>query len=241
MTANKGTSVTGTMKAKDRLPGFQATFRMEVAGCASMTSSPPRPRKTQLHIARMRPDQLSEQVTNFGNGERKQWFGLLGGIERSLRDDGRRRRFILCTNPSQEGVRKHDKCDMAIPPDPTADLVMVKSHVFGVFKIFFNGTITNDKFCLSRTSHLHLSWWRLPRCSRLPATQQTVYPDETHEWECASQEDRYEDTSVEHPASRRPNSRRATEVGSSVSESDPMESRGSAGPFAGSASTGEKR
>jgi hypothetical protein len=198
MTANKGTSVTGTMKAKDRLPGFQATFRMEVAGCASMTSSPPRPRKTQLHIARMRPDQLSEQVTNFGNGERKQWFGLLGGV-------------------------------------------MVKSHVFGVFKIFFNGTITNDKFCLSRTSHLHLSWWRLPRCSRLPATQQTVYPDETHEWECASQEDRYEDTSVEHPASRRPNSRRATEVGSSVSESDPMESRGSAGPFAGSASTGEKR
>jgi len=104
----------------------------------------------------------------------------------------------------------------------------------------FNGTITNDKFCMSRAGHLQLSWWRLPRSLRLPATRQTSYPTERQEKERESQEDRYEDTSMEHPASSHPNSRWTTEVGSSVSESGPMEPRGSTGPFAGSASTGGK-
>ncbi len=81
---------------------------------------------------------------------------------------------------------------------------------------------------------------QLPLRTRLPATQQTRYPDETHEWERDSQEDTYEDTSMEHPASRRSNRRRATTVGSSVSEVGPMESRGSAGSSAGSATTGGK-
>ena len=29
-------------------------------------------------------------------------------------------------------------------------------------KDLFNGIITNDKFCLSRTGQLKLNWWRRP-------------------------------------------------------------------------------
>jgi hypothetical protein len=94
---------------------------------------------------------------------------------------------------------------------------------------------------MSRAGRLQLNWWRLPRRLRLPASPQTIYhPTERHDGEGESQEGKYEGTSVEHPASDHPNSRRTAEVGSSISESGPMESRGFAGPFAGSTEAGER-
>ncbi len=37
---------------------------------------------------------------------------------------------------------------------------------FETLVIVFNGLIINDKFCMSRTAQLQLSWWRLPRNAR---------------------------------------------------------------------------
>jgi len=87
----------------------------------------------------------------------------------------------------------------------------------------FNGTITNDKFCMSRLGRLQLSWWRLPRCARLPVPQQIGYPSETTKLESCSQEDTYEKTSVDDPASRCSNGGCETSMGSRLSSSDPME------------------
>jgi hypothetical protein len=112
------------------------------------------------------------------------------------------------------------------------------SQTIQQLKAVLNGIITNDKFCMSRAGRLQLSWWRLPRSLRLPAAPQTIYPTERHEGEVESQEDRYEGTGVSHPASGHPSSRCTTEVGSSVSESDPMEPWSVPGSFAGSASKG---
>lgn len=36
------------------------------------------------------------------------------------------------------------------------------SKLFGITKDKLNGTITNDKFCLSRWGEMQLSWWRRP-------------------------------------------------------------------------------
>src|SRR5437016_1469903 len=41
-----------------------------------------------------------------------------------------------------------------------------------------NGTITNDKFCMSRTGRLQLSWWRLPLRAREAVSKEVKYPSE---------------------------------------------------------------
>jgi len=38
----------------------------------------------------------------------------------------------------------------------------VKAIVFEIAEHFFNGLITNDKFCLTRRCQLELTWWRRP-------------------------------------------------------------------------------
>lgn len=43
-------------------------------------------------------------------------------------------------------------------------------------KLSPNGTITNDKFCLSRHVRLHLSHWRLARRSQANAVASLLYP-----------------------------------------------------------------
>jgi hypothetical protein len=65
----------------------------------------------------------------------------------------------------------------------------------------FNGTITNDKFCLSRMGRLHLSWWRLPLRARIAVTKDTGYPSDANEMERCHQEGTHEETCVDHPAS----------------------------------------
>jgi hypothetical protein len=60
----------------------------------------------------------------------------------------------------------------------------------------FNGTITNDKFCLTRTGRLHLTWWRRPLRSRPTGVDASGYPaDET------SRRGGTHETSMEHPPS----------------------------------------
>jgi hypothetical protein len=38
----------------------------------------------------------------------------------------------------------------------------IKAITFEIAKHFFNGLITNDKFCLTRRGQLQLTWWRRP-------------------------------------------------------------------------------
>src|SRR6266581_5809117 len=64
-----------------------------------------------------------------------------------------------------------------------------------------NGTITNDKFCLSRMGRLHLSWWRLPRSSHAPVKTETRYPSDVNEMHCCHQEGTHEETSMDHKES----------------------------------------
>jgi len=126
-----------------------------------------------------------------------------------------------------------------IPGGEAPHFVILQADLFASLEAFLNGIITNDKFCMSRAGRLQLRWWRLPRSLRLPAPPQTVYPTERHEGEVESQEDRYEGTGVSHPASGHSSNRCPTEVGSSVSESDPMEPWSAPGSLAGCARAGE--
>ena len=60
----------------------------------------------------------------------------------------------------------------------------------------FNGIITNDKFCMSRTTWLRLTWWRRALRSRPARFNGSVYPsDET------SRRGGTHETSLENPPS----------------------------------------
>lgn len=100
-----------TEGTQTRLAGLETTFGVEEAGTAAMASAPPRPGKQQLQIARVGPDQLCEQVTNFRNGQRKPWSCGLRGIEIGLRS---RAGLVLSTDACQEGMSKHHEGDMYV-------------------------------------------------------------------------------------------------------------------------------
>src|SRR5260370_3114719 len=95
----------------------------------------------------------------------------------------------------------------------------------GIFEATFNGTITNDKFCMSRMGRLQLTWWRLPLRARLPVSNQTGYPTDVNAMECCHQEGTHEETQVQHQPSQERDGRCATPVGSSLPVSCPMEQR----------------
>ena len=48
-------------------------------------------------------------------------------------------------------------------------------QVFAIAEGLFNGLITNDKFCMTRTGQLRLSHWRRPLRLRASDTEQKVY------------------------------------------------------------------
>ena len=113
--------------------------------------------------------------------------------------------------------------------------------VFQQAECQFNGTITNDKFCMSRMGRLHLTWWRLPLRARIPVTTQTGYPTDVNEMECCHQEGTHEETEVQHPASHERDCRCATTVGSSLPVSYSMEQRVPEGVSSRAHSTGEQQ
>jgi hypothetical protein len=49
---------------------------------------------------------------------------------------------------------------------------------FQITKGFFNSTITNDKFCMSRTVRLRLVWWRRALQSRPATGDKSAYPSD---------------------------------------------------------------
>src|SRR2546422_2083408 len=117
-----------------RLPSLETTFRVEEARPALVATPPPRPGQQQVRAARWRPEQVSEQMTHFGNGERKQGTG-----RRSLiRDRLSGGQASHCANTCKAGLNDHDECHVPIPSRPTAHFVISQAHVFPCLKILFN-------------------------------------------------------------------------------------------------------
>jgi hypothetical protein len=84
----------------------------------------------------------------------------------------------------------------------------------------FNGTITNDKFCLSRLRQID----RVR--ARSAKRDEITYPSEGNEMECFPQEDTHETTAMERSALHHSDDRRQTSMGSSLPVTDTVE-RGS--------------
>ena len=70
-----------------------------------------------------------------------------------------------------DGITQVDKDGIEEPGGPDLELDTVDrtgpeigemEQPFGGFVRIFNGLITNDKFCLTRTGELDLTWWRRP-------------------------------------------------------------------------------
>ena len=121
-----------------------------------------------------------------------------------------------------------------------AEMMQVQM-VFEQAKGQFNGTITNDKFCMSRTGHLRLSWWRLPLRAREKVTQAVEYPSEGNNVERCLQEETHEETAMEGSALHSDMRRRSISMGSELPVSCPVEYRGSEGPPNGTFLSGEAR
>ena len=85
----------------------------------------------------------------------------------------------------------HDQFWTSGPPDLQAQLA------FEQLERQFNGTITNDKFCMSRTGRLQLSWWRLPLRARETVTNGVESPSEVNTSDRAPEKEMYEETAME--------------------------------------------
>src|SRR5690348_13715101 len=62
--APEGTEQGRRREQQPGLASIQATFGMEVAGSTLMTAAPARPRQRAWHVARNRPDEMSEQMAH---------------------------------------------------------------------------------------------------------------------------------------------------------------------------------
>src|SRR6266487_4766342 len=123
------------------LAGLQTAFGMEIAGTTPVPSSPAGPGNNQLHTAWSRPEQASKQMTHFRNRQGKQRSRISRRItsRRGLWDKRKGSHGdVLGADPCQEGVSQHHQGDMAIPPEPASDFVLIQSHIFAGFKVFLN-------------------------------------------------------------------------------------------------------
>src|SRR6266516_1161438 len=125
--------------SKEGLASLQTTFGVEVASTASVTSSPPGPGQHQLRTTSGRPAETPKHITHFRSGRRKQrprnLWGLLvrGGLH-------------LGANPYQKRIRQQDQRDVPVPCRPATNLILIETHVFGVFKILFDPPTRADRF-----------------------------------------------------------------------------------------------
>jgi hypothetical protein len=106
---------------------------MEVAGSTLMASAPSRPRQSAWHVARSRPDEVSEQMAHFRDREgqdlERQWLGWrLGDTEQVG--------CFLTTHASKVSRRQHDQRHVPVPPKKAAHFIVIQAHVFRLFKIF---------------------------------------------------------------------------------------------------------
>ena len=169
---------------------------MVIAGTTAVAAAPPRPGQHQLRARSGRPEQMTKQTTHFSNGWRQHRSRPCWCRFASWKPH-------LCAHGYQEGIRQHHERAVPVPGRPTANLILVQTHVFRVFKILVNGLITNDKFCMSRTARLQLSHWRLPRSARQTSRAGVESPVTGNTEEYLPQQEAYEETTMERSASLR--------------------------------------
>ncbi len=92
---------------------------------------------------------------------------------------------------------------MTIPANETAHFILIQTESLTGLQVFFNGLITNDKFCMSRTTRLQLSWWRLPRNARQTISAGVESPVTGNTAEYLPQQEAHEETTMERSASLR--------------------------------------
>ena len=124
------------------LARLEAAFGMVVTGTTLMAATPPRPGKHLMHRRRRGPDQSSEQTTHFGNGQGQcRKFSARARASRSISAE-----TLRGANPCQVGMCQQNQRHMAIPADPTSDLIVVQAQIFPVFKILLHVPSRPDRF-----------------------------------------------------------------------------------------------
>src|SRR5579871_695523 len=73
-------------------------------------------------------------------------------------------------------------------------------YAFPQAESHFNGLITNDKFCMSRTTQLQFSWWRFPRKARQTISDEVESSVKGNMQPYLPQQERHEETTMEHSA-----------------------------------------
>ncbi len=87
---------------------------------------------------------------------------------------------------------------------PVVDAQALDGHfAFQVAERHLNGLITNDKFCMSRTARLQLSWWRLPHNARQTSSAGVESPVTGNTEEYLPQQEAHEETTMDRSASLR--------------------------------------
>jgi hypothetical protein len=199
---------TGTMnnnrhrEGKVRKPGLaslETTFGMVIASKTLVSATPPRPGQDSTCGRRRGPDEPCKQMAHFWNsqGEHRRLAGRPRGRQRDSGAAGG------CANAWKVGKSDQHKRDVPVPADETAHFVVVQTQIFSVFKLSLNGLITNDKFCMSRTARLQLSWWRLPRNARQTISAGVESPVTGNTEEYLPQQEAHEETTMDRSASLR--------------------------------------
>jgi hypothetical protein len=115
-------------------------------------------------------DQAVEQAADLGGGQRD--GPAVAGVVPGIGGRGRCRGGGAC---HEEGEGEHGQGDEPVPAGPGPDLVVVQPDLaFGGLELFFDGLITNGKFCCVRRLRLSLSWWHRPLRLRGCALQADV-------------------------------------------------------------------
>ena len=101
----------------------------------------------------------------------------------------------------QEDVGQHRQGPEAHDGRRAHHLILIQAQLFlAITEQNLNGLITNDKFCMSRTARLQLSWWRLPRNARQTISTGVESPVTGNTEEYLSQQETHEETTMESSA-----------------------------------------
>ena len=80
-----------------------------------------------------RPEEMSQQMTDFGSGQRDE-----RGAGRRLRRWGRSREVVVDRDAQEEGRSEQDQSDVAIPAHVAAYFILVKSQNFASVQVLFD-------------------------------------------------------------------------------------------------------
>jgi hypothetical protein len=95
--------------------------------------------------------------------------------------------------------------------------IFSQRHIAPIMQAVLNGTITNDKFCMSRVRQRQLR----PACA--VRRDEVAYPSEGNEMELIPQEDLYETTTMDYSAFHHSRDRCPASLGSGLPITRPME------------------